>query len=600
MKNKIVKLVAFCMATILMIFLPGVFNLGFEVYLDISMKTTGKLPTVNNYKKLEKLVESNRRHRNNYGHIVTYDDNISFSGDFIKSGSIETNSGSSRPSVMFSVENSDSLSGTSSMRDYFSISSLNSSVTKNSSTDYSSTNIQVEGVDEGDILKNDGKYIYTISGDKLVIIEAFPASELKKVSEIKIEDGYRGIDLYLSGNKLFLITDNNKSLSNIHTKVLVYDIINRNEPEVVKTFEFAGAYSSSRMIDEKIYVFSNMALSKRSGEYNLPKYRENDVSTFREINLEEVQYIPNDNYTSFSQIFVFDLDMPLNTPKIVTYLGEGARNIYMSQNNLYMAKTASRETTIYKFSLSREYPRFEAKATVPGNIINQFAMDEYDGNFRIATTKSNVNAVYILSESMHKLGSVTNIARGEQIKSVRFEGERGYVVTFRNTDPLFVLDLSNVRAPKILGELKIPGYSTYLHPYDEEHVIGFGYDGTNFGTNGKLKVTLFDITDVTEPKEKFTEVIDARTSELLTNHKSLLFSTERDLIAFSVGDYRSNKIGKVYTINLEDGFALRGEIKHASDVSRMLYMDDVLYGVSVSEVSAHDINSVNELNRIEI
>ena len=232
-------------------------------------------------------------------------------------------------------------------------------------------------------------------------------------------------------------------------------------------------------------------------------------------------------------------------------------------------------------------------------------MDEYDGNFRIATTKSNVSSVYILGPSMHKLGSVTNIAPGETIKSVRFEGTRGYVVTFRNTDPLFVLDLSKVRAPEILGELKIPGYSTYLHTYDENHVIGFGYDGTEWGTNGKLKVALFDITDVENPIEKFTEKIDANDSELLTNHKSLLFSKEKNLIAFSVGDYywrnnKNNKVGKVYTITTENGFELRGEIEHTKDVDRMLYMDDVLYGVSEAGVSAHNISNVELINKIEL
>jgi len=174
------------------------------------------------------------------------------------------------------------------------------------------------------------------------------------------------------------------------------------------------------------------------------------------------------------------------------------------------------------------------------------------------------------------------------------------LVTFRNTDPLFVLDLSKPRAPKMLGELKITGYSTYLHTYDENHVIGFGYDGTEWGTNGKLKLALFDVSDLENPREKFKTVIDASDSELLTNHKSLLFSKERNLIAFSVGNYRTDKVGKVFTVDLEKGFTLRGEIKHDSDVARMLYMDNVLYGVSETNVSAHDINTVEELNRIDI
>ena len=581
MNKKVIKLIAFCMAVVLMIFLPGLFNLGFTLYLDITMKATGKLPTVNTEKKLEKLVG---------------DRNIDYYYDYSPISVSRPITGSKVPVDFFNTVSSvDSLSSNMSFLDSTIFES-----SKSVSSDYSATNIQVVGVDEADILKNDGKYIYMIANDKLVIVEAFPQETMRKVSEIKIENGYRAIDLYVSGNKLFLVTDNNSYSSNIETKILVFNITNRNNPTVIKTFEFTGAYSSSRMIGEKIYVFSNMGIRRSGGEITLPKYRENDVSYFKEVSLKDVQYVPNDDYTSFTQIFVFDLAMLNNLPKIVTYLGSSAKDTYMSRDNLYMAQGRYNETTVYKFELDSLYPRFVAKGTVPGNIINQFAMDEYNGNFRIATTKNNVNAVYILSQSMHRLGAVENIARGEQIKSVRFEGERGYVVTFRNTDPLFVLDLSKVRAPKILGELKIPGYSTYLHTYDENHVMGFGYDGTEWGTNGNLKLALFDITDVTSPKEKFVEVIDSRTSELLTNHKSLLFSKDKDLIAFSSGNYRESKVGKVYTVNLEDGFTLRGEIKHTSDVNRMLYMDDILYGVSDKNVSAHDINSVKELNKIEI
>lgn len=247
----------------------------------------------------------------------------------------------------------------------------------------------------------------------------------------------------------------------------------------------------------------------------------------------------------------------------------------------------------------------DAKGTVPGTIVNQFSMDEYDGNFRIATTKNNVSGVYILSESMHRLGSVNNIARGEQIKSVRFEGNRGYIVTFRNTDPLFVVDLSKARAPKILGELKITGYSTYLHPYDENHVIGFGYSGNSWGTNGRLKVALFDITDVNNPKQKFVEEIEDNSSDLLDNHKALLFSKDKNLIAFPVGSWfkksnNYNDVGMVYTINLDEGFSLRGKIEHDTDIKRMIFMDDVLYGISSGSVSAHNINDITELNKIDI
>lgn len=600
MNNKIVKLVAFCLSVSLMIFLPAIFSLGFDLYLDISMKSTGKLPTVDTYKKLEKMV-SNVSSR---GHEIRFStDDVRFDS---LDGGLVTNGALFAPTSDRTIQSSNFAGVTSGTTNLFSGSSLPE---LESSQDYSTTNTQVVGVDEADIIKNDGKYIYMIAENKLVIVEAFPAEKMKKLSESEMEKGYRAIDLYISGDKLFLVTDNCKSsgrynTSKIETKVVLFDITDRSNPKAVKTFEFTGLYTSSRLIGNTIYLFSNMSV-KNYGDIMIPKYRENSVSSFKEVDLKEVQYVPDDNYTNYTQIFAFDLDMPFNSPKIVTYLGSSAQNVYMSLNNLYIAQNTYNETLVYKFNLAKVYPRFEAKGSVPGSIINQFAMDEYNGNFRIATTKNNVSGVYVLSESMHRLGSVTNIARGEQIKSVRFEGNRGYVVTFRNTDPLFVIDLTKARAPKILGELKITGYSTYLHPYDENHVIGFGYDGNSWGTNGKLKIALFDITDVTNPKEKFKEVIDASTSELIDNHKALLFSKEKNLIAFPVGDYSwrrndSTKVGKVYTINVDTGFSLRGEVKHSKDIERMLYMDDVLYGVSSASVSAHDINTIQELNKIDI
>lgn len=562
-------------------FLPAIFSLGFELYLNVSMKSTGKLPTVDSYKKLEKLVG------NVYYNTSYYYDGIS----------------TSKSSGGFAFDAIEVESGC--LNEYSAASGITSS--KNSSTDYSSTNIQVAGVDEADILKNDGKYIYMIADNKLVIVEAFPAETMKKLSEYEMEKGYRAIELYISGDKLFLVTDNAKGnySNDVKTKVILFDITNRVTPEIIKTFEFSGAYTSSRLVKDNVYVFSNMSAGKRNGSIIVPEYRENDVSSFREVDLTEIQYVPNDTYTSYTQIFAFDLATPSNSPKIITYLGSSAKNVYMSQNNLYMAQNVSGETVIYKFELGNSYPRFEAKGTVPGTIVNQFSMDEYDGNFRIATTKNNVSGVYILSESMHRLGSVNNIARGEQIKSVRFEGNRGYIVTFRNTDPLFVVDLSKARAPKILGELKITGYSTYLHPYDENHVIGFGYSGNSWGTNGFLKIALFDITDVNNPKQKFVEEIDANTSDLLDDHKALLFSKDKNLIAFPVGSWYKksnnyNDVGMVYTINLDEGFSLRGKIEHDTDIKRMIFMDDVLYGISSGSVSAHNINDITELNKIDI
>lgn len=324
-----------------------------------------------------------------------------------------------------------------------------------------------------------------------------------------------------------------------------------------------------------------------------------------------------------------------------------------------MTKTCIRWkcTSVYKFSIQEGSTEYLGKGTVQGRILNQFSMDENNGYFRIATTQNKytenkfemTNNLYILDPAMNMTGKIENIAPGERIYSVRFLGDRGYMVTFKTVDPLFVLDLKNPSEPKILGELKIPGYSNYLHPYDENHIIGFGKEAVEIeeqhwsgqGTVKNayylgMKVALFDVSDVNNPKEKFKiEIGDRGTdSELFWNHKALLFSKEKNIMAFPVtvceidqaavgkDDYLYRKDPRlaygmpvfqgalVYNIS-ENGFSLKGMITHqppgkvadlqrmnqydyARDISRILYIDDTLYTVSNGYLKANDLNTLQE------
>lgn len=313
---------------------------------------------------------------------------------------------------------------------------------------------------------------------------------------------------------------------------------------------------------------------------------------------------------------------------------------------------ANVSTLFYKFSLNEGNVTYAAKGEVPGSLLNQFSMDEHNGFFRVATTTGQMwwgsestskNNLYILDSSLNITGRIENIAPGERIYSVRFMGDKGYMVTFKNMDPLFVMDLKDPSNPKILGELKIPGYSDYLHPYDENHIIGFGMDTKEVEVkdeNGKvvgtttyqlgMKVAMFDVSDINNPIEKFkVNIGDSGTySDVLYNHKALLFNREKNILAFpvSVQEAKEQWIDQektipnygtfafqglyVFSIDMASGFNLEAKISHLTPeevqkaqsqgyeyektVERALYIDDTLYTISKAFIKAHDMDSYQE------
>ncbi len=256
------------------------------------------------------------------------------------------------------------------------------------------------------------------------------------------------------------------------------------------------------------------------------------------------------------------------------------------------------------------------------------------------------NNIYVLDERLERVGTLEGLAPGERIYSARFMGSRAYMVTFRNVDPLYVIDLREPTKPTVLGELKIPGYSDYLHPYDENHLIGFGKETIELPSKGwgpdetmafyqGMKIALFDVSDVNNPKEKFKEIIGDRGthSELLYNHKALLFSKEKNLMAFPVdlmeikgkeevltegfpayGQF-SYQGAYIYGIDLQKGFQLRGRITHLSDddyaksgqygydytkmVRRILYAGNTLYTLSEGMLKATQLPDLQALSSLE-
>ncbi len=539
--------------------------------------------------------------------------------------------------------------------------------------EYSSTNIQVEGVDEADIIKNDGRYIYVVSGKKVLIVDAFPADNMKIISEINLNDQVGNI--FVNGDKLIIFSQQYSPIiyggvrcmaigcvmppyqDESKTAVYIYDISNRENPKLDENISLTGNYVDSRMIDNYVYLVANQYAYN---EGVLPAYEKNGETTV--VKADEVYYSPiRDQSFQFTNILAINIDNGLTSEK--TVLTGNSQTIFVSKNNIYTTYTkyayywnpedtnSQEETIINKFSINNDKVEFLSSGQVPGHLLNQFSMDEHEENFRVATTIGEVwnsdnpstNNVYVLDENMKLIGSLEDLAPGEKIYSSRFIGDRVYLVTFKKVDPLFVISLEDPTNPAVLGKLKIPGYSDYLHPYDENHIIGIGKEAADAGGDeitGRqfdfawyqgVKMAIFDVSDVNNPKELHKVVIGDRgtDSEALHNHKAFLFNRQKELLVLPItlaeiqGEKtQDNQYGEqtfqgayVYNINLEKGFDLKGRITHYNEtdyakmgyyfygdksVSRSLYMDDTLYTISQKMIKANDLTDLGEIESVDL
>lgn len=557
-----------------------------------------------------------------------------------------------------------------------------SSEAKNSkadgSNDFSTTNIQVENVDEADIIKTDGEYIYSLSDNQVVITDARDPENpviVKKLSSASFSSSAPE-EILLYNDKLIVI-----GTMSAKTTVEVYDITSKDNPVKKEAYSVSGRYYTSRLTKGKLYVISTGALSYSKGKVDTT-YTENSVT--RKINYNDMYYFKDKLTSAQTTISTLDLDKDSAKVNVSLYLLR-LSNLYVSENNMYLVSdnySASNpsfakiffgllgprgalseaeriveedyygysdtdETQIYKFELNNGKIKYAGLGKVEGDTIDQFSLDEYNSNLRVALYTEEGSKVAVFNDKMKLIGESEKVAEGEKMYSSRFIGERGYLVTYLNTDPLFCFDLSNPKSPEILGELQISGYSTYLHPYDENHLIGIGYESeirTNRNSQGKvisnnavitgMKMAIFDVTDINNPiMISDTKIGDSTTrSSILTNHKALLFSKEKQIIAIPVNTYDSeleiedgnndiSNITKTYTtrakeyrtegylvynINLSDGLQSKGFIEHEADVKRYsgtnlirgLYIKDYLFTVSQGMIKVNKIDTLEEISSV--
>ncbi|HZK39801.1 MAG TPA: beta-propeller domain-containing protein, partial [Clostridia bacterium] len=488
------------------------------------------------------------------------------------------------------------------------------------------TNVQVKGIDEPDVMKNDGRYLYTVSnGTEVNIYSLLPADKMKLASTIQfgnsaaqnedvnslfvkgdlmvvfsqlnqysaygqtttqqveakegesisgytpVEDGNEGQESPASegGDGVDPIADQEAPdaqidiapapddyrayLSDSSISVCtVYDISNRQAPKEIKRFSQDGSFISARLLGSELYVLSSYEVSlytdAKLDDICIPMVGvdgESQPIPVRDISITEN---PEPSYLVVCGINLDDLDAATDKKAV---LGGGAE-AYCTPDSLFASRTVYTSsglinnsdyfTEIYRFAIGGGKVEYENSGKVAGHVLNQFSMDEHKGYFRIATTqgdweKSSSN-VFVLNKELEIVGKVENIAPKERIFAVRFMGDAAYVVTFEQTDPLFVLNLSDPKAPKITGELKIPGFSTYLHPVTDTLLFGIGQNGDENGTLPGIKLSLFDVSDPAKPKEVDKLIIQGNSSsEAMNNHKAFMVYPEKGIYGIPVLRY---------------------------------------------------------------
>jgi uncharacterized secreted protein with C-terminal beta-propeller domain len=484
---------------------------------------------------------------------------------------------------------------------------------RSESSDYSETNVRQEGVDEADIVKTDGRYLYTLTGNNNKITIVDTQSGLERVGEIRTEEEKYICEFYVRDQKVVVVLGNNYTYYSEETDsfcydrygsttVRTYDVQDKAQPEQVGEVTQSGSYTSSRIADGYLYLFSQYFLYSDIDE-NVPATYIPVVEA-RTLPEDDI-YLPEENMANMYEVVTaIDLSKPdevTDSKAIFAKYGD----LYVSNDNIYWYESTwgmDETTSIRKISYKDGMLEAVAKGSIPGYIQDSFCIDEYDGYLRIVTTNGDTNGVYVLNGNMELVGSVEGLAEGERIYSARFLGDTGYFVTFRETDPLFSVDLSDPMNPQIVGELKIPGFSEYLHFYGEDKLLGIGRSiDEETGVDEGVKISIFDISDRTNVKENNVYVMkNVYDTDVFYDYKAVVISAEKNLIGFS-GYTEGGEIYYVFSYDEENGFAceMEEEVNGTGYLgTRGIYIGDVLYIVKGNIIEAYDLNSYNKVDDI--
>ena len=476
--------------------------------------------------------------------------------------------------------------------------------------DYSQTNVREAGVDEGDVVKTDGSYLYILKSSGSVRIVDIRETKMKEVAEIQPEKLNESIeDLYLDGDRLMLVTTGYESSMEEaesdmytvnryqYTALTVYDITEREHPEMTGRITQEGDYLQSRKNGDYVYLLTQYSPSLGDSF--------EDSSVMPLVNEQKLAisdvYLPDQtsqsDYLVASGINIQDPENVISSKAIVS----GAADFYMSSDNLFICNNnwndGKSSTEILRFACVDGEITAGAMCELPGFLNDTFSLDEYQGYLRVLLTEDSngeSNSLYILDADMQVTGAIRDLADGETIRSARFMGTMAYFVTFRQTDPLFCADLSDPDNPQILSELKLTGFSSYLHPYGEHLLLGVGYEAEEeTGSQTGVKLSMFDISDPSQVEELDKYVIKGA-SYLPSdyNYKAILADGEKNLIGFVCdGEYL------VFSYDEEKGFQnlltytmSDWEYWDGDASCRGVYAGDEFYIVDQDEVLCFDMN----------
>ena len=502
---------------------------------------------------------------------------------------------------------------------------------------YLDTNTREEEVGEADIVKTDGNYLYILYGNKIRILD-IRNPEMEELGTIRIGGNTDPVELYVKDDRLVVFYNETVQKNSdqaedssaygadyqSYTVAETYDLSDRREPVSLGRVQLGGYYRTVRISGDYIYLFSDYY-----ADYNATrKVAESYIPTVQGKTIaSNCIFLPGTIGTNqFLVVGSFSLKDPTQIIDSKAILSNGG-DCYVSEDNIYVYEYVYDEKEDYDQTLIRKISYKEGKlkgvaqTKIWGQVKDSFCIDEYDGNLRLVTTVNPVyhygkdggielydasveengssNALYILDKKLNVTGKIEKLAPNEEVYSARFMGKTAYFVTYEQVDPLFSADLSDPENPKILGALKIPGFSDYLHGYGEGRLLGIGMETDEAGAQDGVKLSLFDISDPTDVTEVQKTVLEGfYATDLSYNYKLAAIDSKQNLIGFSA--YGDGTHYFIYRYDEKEGFVcvLDKEVNSYGSEIRGLYAGDRFYLVQGNAVESFDLNTFDKIDDI--